>query len=241
MIEAIGRRYITGSMWRAYENGERNFCGIALQDGLQKDQLLDDLLVTPSTKGVMKNVFGVPEVDDTNVDRLILEANYKKFKFNSPEDIDLYEKLLRDGFGLIEKKLGVLDQLFVDTKFEFGYVKNIDGEDELIYIDEVGTPDSSRIWDGASYRGGNVIENSKEVFRQLLLNHFPQSQILLDKSRMIERSALARDNALPQEMIQKVSETYTALAEKITGNPLELSANPREEIIEILSSQYSLI
>jgi phosphoribosylaminoimidazole-succinocarboxamide synthase len=241
MIEAIGRRYITGSMWRAYARGERNFCGIALPDGLQRDQLLDDLLVTPSTKGIMKNVPGVPEVDDTNIDRLILESNYKKFKFNSLADIDLYEKLLREGFSLIEKKLGILDQLFVDTKFEFGYVKSIDGEDELIYIDEVGTPDSSRIWDGDSYRGGKVIENSKEVFRQLLLNHFPQPEILLNKDRMVERSALARDNALPQAMMKKVSETYITLAEKITGSQLKLSANPREEIIEILSSNYSLI
>ena len=241
MIEAIGRRYITGSMWRAYARGERNFCGIALPDGLQRDQLLDDLLVTPSTKGIMKNVPGVPEVDDTNIDRLILESNYKKFKFNSLADIDLYEKLLREGFSLIEKKLGILDQLFVDTKFEFGYVKSIDGEDELIYIDEVGTPDSSRIWDGDSYRGGKVIENSKEVFRQLLLNHFPQPEILLNKDRMVERSALARDNALPQAMMKKVSETYITLAEKITGTQLKLSANPREEIIEILSSKYSLI
>ena len=241
MIEAIGRRYITGSMWRAYARGERNFCGIALPDGLERDQLLDDLLVTPSTKGIMKNVPGVPEVDDTNIDRLILESNYKTFKFNSLADIDLYEKLLREGFSLIEKKLGILDQLFVDTKFEFGYVKSIDGEDELIYIDEVGTPDSSRIWDGDSYRGGKVIENSKEVFRQLLLNHFPQPEILLNKDRMVERSALARDNALPQAMMKKVSETYITLAEKITGTQLKLSANPREEIIEILSSNYSLI
>ena len=120
-------------------------------------------------------------------------------------------------------------------------MKSIDGEDELIYIDEVGTPDSSRIWDGDSYRGGKVIENSKEVFRQLLLNHFPQSEILLNKERMVERSALARDNALPQAMMKKVSETYITLAEKITGTQLKLSANPREEIIEILSSNYSLI
>lgn len=54
LIEAIARQYITGSMWRAYTKGERNFCGIDLPDGLQKDSKLDKLLVTPSTKGILK-------------------------------------------------------------------------------------------------------------------------------------------------------------------------------------------
>ena len=66
-IEAIARQYITGSMWRAYEQGERHFCGIELPDGLTRDQRLDQLLITPSTKGVMDGIPGVPAVDDVNV------------------------------------------------------------------------------------------------------------------------------------------------------------------------------
>jgi phosphoribosylaminoimidazole-succinocarboxamide synthase len=81
-------------------------------------------------------------------------------------------------------------------------------------MDEVGTPDSSRIWDGPNYRNGKVVENSKEVFRQLLLEHFSDPDILLDKQRMPERLALAEDNALPRAMMEKVSETYLQLAEK---------------------------
>ena len=49
MIEAIIRSYITGSMWRDYSKGSRNFCGIAIPDGLKKDSKLPELLVTPST------------------------------------------------------------------------------------------------------------------------------------------------------------------------------------------------
>ena len=49
MIEAIARRFITGSMWRAYEKGERSFCGIRLPENLHRDQRLRETLVTPST------------------------------------------------------------------------------------------------------------------------------------------------------------------------------------------------
>jgi len=241
MIEAICRQYITGSMWRSYAKGERDFCGISLPDGLQKDQSLPELLITPSTKGILKDIPGVPEVDDVNVSRTDIENNYQSFQFKSLADIDIYEKLLSEGFDVISSELAKLDQIFIDTKFEFGYVTDKAGNEKLIYMDEVGTPDSSRIWDGPSYREGKVIENSKEGFRQLLLNHFPDPDILLDKNRMQERLALAADNALPEAVIMEVSNTYVSLAEKITGEPLVMSDNPKAEIIQILGEKYRLI
>ena len=241
MIEAICRQYITGSMWRSYAKGERDFCGISLPDGLQKDQSLPELLITPSTKGILKDIPGVPEVDDVNVSRADIEKNYQSFQFKSPADIDVYEKLLSEGFNVISSELAKLDQIFIDTKFEFGYVTDKAGNEKLIYMDEVGTPDSSRIWDGPSYREGKVVENSKEGFRQLLLNHFPDPDILLDKNRMQERLALAADNALPEAVIMEVSNTYMSLAEKITGEPLVMSDNPKAEIIQILGEKYGLI
>ena len=88
---------------------------------------------------------------------------------------------------------------------------------------------------------GKIVENSKEDFRQLLLNHFPDPDILLNKNRMPERAALARDNALPEAVLMKISETYTGSAEKIIGKKIELSANPKAEIIEVLSKEYGLI
>ena len=162
-------------------------------------------------------------------------------EFNSLQDIDVYEKLLGEGFDVISDELAKLDQIFVDTKFEFGYVTDRAGNEKLIYMDEVGTPDSSRIWDGPSYRDGKVVENSKEGFRQLLLSHFPDPDILLDKNRMDERRALAADNDLPESVMMAVSETYVSMAEKITGQPLVISDNPKAEIIEILKDRYGLI
>lgn len=241
MIEAIARQYITGSMWRAYNKGERDFCGIQLPDGLKKDQRLSELLITPSTKGVLTGIPGVPEADDVNVTRRDIEDNYRAFQFNSLEDIGRYELLLQQGFKTISEKLSTLEQIFVDTKFEFGYVADANGVDQLIYMDEVGTPDSSRIWDTEKYRQGEVVENSKEVFRQLLLNYFPDPDILLNKERFDERIALAKNNELPLEMLQEVSQTYVSLAEKITGQALPMADNPRAEIVDVLNERYGLI
>jgi len=103
MIEAICRQYITGSMWRAYEKGERVFCGIQMVDGLGRDEKLPELLITPSTKGILTGIPGVPEVDDVNVSRADIENNYVAFKFSNPGDIDTYEKLLGEGFAVISE------------------------------------------------------------------------------------------------------------------------------------------
>lgn len=241
MIEAICRQYITGSMWRAYEKGEREFCGIKIAESLNKDQKLPELLITPSTKGILEGIPGVPAVDDVNITRQNIEENYKAFNFTKVDDIDYYEKLLKEGFDVISNELDSIGQIFVDTKFEFGYVNDKQGNEKLIYMDEVGTPDSSRIWDGGAFAKGEIVENSKEDFRQLLLNHFSDPDILLNKDRMDERSALAKDNALPASVLMKISKTYTDIAEKIIGKEIVLSENPKAEIIEILDNGYGLI
>ncbi|MFL9592916.1 phosphoribosylaminoimidazolesuccinocarboxamide synthase [Aeromonas schubertii] len=239
-VEAIARQYITGSMWRAYQSGEREFCGITLPEGLKKDRKLPEILITPSTKGILTGLEGVPEADDVNVSRADLERHYRAFGFRSPADIDRYETLLKEGFGVIAEALARLDQIFVDTKFEFGYVTDAAGNEKLIYMDEVGTPDSSRIWDGAAHRDGQIIEQSKEGFRQWLLTHFPDSDILLNKNRMEERFALAHNNKLPVEVMMDISRTYLGIAEKVVGHPIALSTNPKQEIIEVLTG-YGLI
>ncbi|RKF20379.1 phosphoribosylaminoimidazolesuccinocarboxamide synthase [Alginatibacterium sediminis] len=241
MIEAICRQYITGSMWRSYSKGERNFCGIELSEGLQKDQKLPELLMTPSTKGILEGIPGVPAVDDVNISRDDIANNFAAFNFRSTEDIAVYERLLTEGFNVIHNELAKIDQVFVDTKFEFGYVEDAKGQEKLIYMDEVGTPDSSRIWDGEQYRNGKVVENSKESFRQLLLNHFPDPDILLNKDRMQERQALAADNLLPESVLMEVSRVYTGIAEKITGRKIEISDTPRQDVIDILDKEYGLI
>ncbi|CCQ12676.1 Phosphoribosylaminoimidazole-succinocarboxamide synthase [Pseudoalteromonas luteoviolacea B = ATCC 29581] len=240
-VEAIARQYITGSMWRDYNKGVRNFCGIDLPEGLIANQKLPEVLITPSTKGIIRGVAGVPEQDDVNITRQNILNNLEAFNFNSNADVDQYERLLTEGFKLIASELAKLDQIFVDTKFEFGYVEDVDGNEKLIYIDEVGTPDSSRIWDGPAYRDGKIIENSKEGFRQLLINNVPDSDVLLNKNRMPEREQLARDYTLPESVMLEVSNTYVGIASKIVGKALTIPADPRAEVIAVLDSQYGLI
>lgn len=241
MIEAICRQYITGSMWRSYSKGERDFCGIQMPEDLQKDQKLPELLITPSTKGILEGIPDVPAVDDVNITRQNIADNFAAFNFSKESDIEQYEKLLKEGFAVISNALAEIDQVFVDTKFEFGYVNDAAGNEKLIYMDEVGTPDSSRIWDGEEYRNGKIVENSKEGFRQFLLNHFEDSDILLNKDRMEERTALARDNVLPARALMDLSKTYLNIAEKVIGEKIILSDNPKAEIIAILKDQYGLI
>jgi len=241
MIEAICRQYITGSMWRSYSKGEREFCGIEIADGLERDQKLPELLITPSTKGILKDVPGVPEVDDVNITRADISNNFAAFNFRNTDDIAQYEKLLKEGFDVISGELAKLDQIFVDTKFEFGFVTDKSGQEKLIYMDEVGTPDSSRIWDAAAYKSGKVVENSKEGFRQFLLNHFEDADILLNKDRMNERAALARDNELPLDALMSLSKTYIDIAEKVTGEKIVLSDDPKADIVKVLREQFDLI
>ncbi|WP_149983157.1 phosphoribosylaminoimidazolesuccinocarboxamide synthase [Pseudoalteromonas rhizosphaerae] len=240
-VEAIARQYITGSMWRDYGKGIRNFCGLELPDGLTANQKLDEVLITPSTKGIITGVADIPAVDDVNITRDNILNNLAVFNFKSAEDVTKYEQLLVEGFTLISEELAKLGQIFVDTKFEFGYVEDLNGTNKLIYIDEVGTPDSSRIWDELAYQDGKIVENSKEGFRQLLINNVPDSDVLLNKDRMPEREQLAKDYILPESVMLSVSETYVGIASKIVGYNVTIPADPRAEVIAILDQQYGLI
>mgnify|MGYP001584091083 CR=1 FL=1 len=228
MIEAIARQYIAGGMWRAYANGEREFCGIRLPEGLKENQRLDELLYTPTTKGIIRGIPGIPEEDDVNISRNQILQNYHTFGFKKLTDIDLCEAMVRDAFPVISAEYARCGKIFVDTKFEFGYSGH-----ELMFIDEVGTPDSSRMWDAKLYKQGKVMENSKEGFRQFLLKTYDR-EILLDKKRMAERRNLAETVRVPIDEMVDVSETYKDLAEQITRAKMPEIMRVRDEIIASL-------
>ena len=234
LVEGVARQYITGSMWRDYsEKGIREFCENILPEGLKKDQRLPEFLITPTTKGILRGIPGVPEEDDTNITRKQILQNYFKFGFWVPSHVNVYEQLLRTGFDLISRHLEAIGQIFVDTKFEFGYVRNDNGSIKMIYIDEVGTPDSSRIYHKESYEKGRIVESSKEPYRQFLLASTDRN-VLLNKKRMEERRELARTYRVPVSVFMDVSQTYRGIAEKITGVPVPEINNARAEILEAL-------
>jgi phosphoribosylaminoimidazole-succinocarboxamide synthase len=238
MVEAIARQYITGSMWRAYEKGERQICGITLPDGLKNGDKLPDLLVTPSTKGVLAGIPGVPEVDDVNITRRQIVDNFEAFAFAKREDVDRYETLLTEGVQIISDQAAAAGQLLADTKFEFGYVAHRPGSDSdlsMIYIDEVGTLDSSRFWDLTAYREGRMVENSKERFRKLLCDAVPDKDVLLNKDRMAERGLLGETFKVPVESMMAMGKLYRDMAEHLTGNPVPEIEHARQEILDALA------
>jgi len=236
MVEAIARQYITGSMWRGYQAGERSICGIPLPDGLKNGQKLDELLITPSTKGILTNIPGVPEKDDVDVTKQQILDNFEAFAFRSPEDVSRYETLLSEGFKIISDNAALAGQILVDTKFEFGYIPNASGDGySMIYIDEVGTLDSSRYWDEASYADGKIVENSKEMFRKFLCDSVPDADVLLNKKRMEEREELGKTFKVPVEALMATSDLYKSVAEQLTGKPVAEISNAREEILDSLS------
>ena len=234
MVEAIARRYITGSMWRSYEKGERDICGITLPEGLKKNQKLNKLLITPSTKGIISGVEGIPEIDDVNITRDQILGNLEAFNFRNSEDVATYEKLLSEGFNLISRELDKIGKVFVDTKFEFGFIGEGD-KARMIYIDEIGTPDSSRYWDKNLYAKGEIREDSKEFFREMLQVSVPDKDVLLNKNRMDERKALADSFRLKDEQMMEISRLYIDLAEKITGAKLPVSDSPKQEMTDALT------
>src|SRR3989344_9591962 len=131
---------------------------------MEGNRKLPTVMITPSTKGVMRGLPDVPEEDDVNIPRDVIMKHFKAFGFKEGADIELYEELLKKGFAIIDPEIKKIGQLLVDTKFEFGYITEKNGKESLIYMDEVGTPDSSRMWDANEYKKGNIVENSKEGY-----------------------------------------------------------------------------
>ena len=240
MVEGIARQYITGSMWRAYERGEREFCGIALPDGLQKNQKLDELLITPSTKGTL-DIPGLPDTEDAPLTRKQIEDNYEALGFRSLDDVALfYDVLIPQAFQVISDDLDAKDEIFVDTKFEVGYFQKPDGSWVLGYIDEAGTPDSSRMWDKKRYEAtGEAVEKSKEGFRGEEMEEHG-ADLMTNKDRYDERKELAATWRAPVEMFGRVTDTYVGMTRTITGSEPPTIENARAEIIDSLTD-YGII
>ena len=102
-------------------------------------------------------------------------------------------------------------------------------------MDEVGTPDSSRIWRRADWEQGPPREHSKEQFREALLSWAPDRDLLLDPARMDERCAFARATAVPDAFLADLGETYAAQARAITGEAPPGSDDPRADLLDVLA------
>ncbi len=157
-IEFVVRGYISGttatSLWTQYNNGVRSYCGVDFADGLIKNQKLGENVVTPTTKEAEHDIPITPT--DIVADGWLTQ---EQWDYTSKKALELF------AFGQQESLKNGL--ILVDTKYEFG----IDEEtDEIILIDEIHTPDSSRFWIESTYQDrmakGEEPENiDKEFFR----------------------------------------------------------------------------
>ncbi len=151
-IECVIRGYISGSGWLDYQKSGR-ICGIKLPQGLQESDKLPEPIFTPSTKAEIGH-------HDINID---FEEAVKKIGIKPAETVKaLSLAIYKHGAQQAEKK-GII---IADTKFEFGFVG-----DNIILIDEVLTPDSSRFWPQVSYKPGGPQESfDKQYVRDYLLS-----------------------------------------------------------------------
>lgn len=156
-VEIVVRGYLTGHAWRLYKAGEREICGIRLEEGLVENQQLATPIITPA----VKNNHGHDE-DISKED--LLKVGYvslSEWEYISDTALRLFE------FG--QKFAQSRNLILVDTKYEFGQLNN-----QILLMDEVHTPDSSRYFIKDRYEedfpmGKPAIHLSKEFFRELLI------------------------------------------------------------------------
>ncbi len=195
-IEFVVRGYITGttetSLWTVYNNGDREYCGNSLPEGLQKNDRLDAPMLTPTTK-------------DKVHDRPVSREEIIELGLMSSEDYDVAAKMSLDLFAFGQKTAKENGLILVDTKYEIGR----DASGEIKFVDEIHTPDSSRFWIGSSYKErigvGDEPENIDKEFLRLWFakNCDPYNDDILPNA--------------PDELVAELSARYILLYELITG------------------------
>ncbi len=211
-IEFVVRSYITGSTstsaWVNYKNGVRDFCGHTLPEGLQKNQKLEKVIVTPTTK---------PE---TGHDENISREEIIKQGYMTEEDFDYVADKALKIFKRGQEHCAKNGLILVDTKYEFGKTK--DGE--IIIIDEIHTPDSSRFWDAATYEESFAKGESPKSFDKDVLRRWYSDQCDPYAEKDLPKA--------PDALIGKLSATYMEAYEKITGEEFipEVSETPNSRI-----------
>ena len=196
-IEMVIRGYLAGHAARLYNSGKRLICGIKMPDGMIENDKFPYPIITPTTKAL-----------DGSHDEDISKDDILKTNIVSKEDYFKLEnytlKLFEEGSKIAHNQGLIL----VDTKYEFG--KNLNGE--IILIDEIHTPDSSRYFYLDTYKKLQDLKSpqrqlSKEFVRQWLINNNFQGK----KGQEIPE--------MDDDYINGVSERYIELYEKITGTP----------------------
>lgn len=197
-LEVIVRGYLAGSAWREYQAGMRELCGVRLPEGMKENDKFPEPIITPTTKA--------DEGHDENISKQEAIAQ----GIVSAEDYALLEKyaiaLFQRGTEIAAKRGLIL----VDTKYEFGKIGN-----EIILIDEIHTPDSSRYFYAEGYEdrqknGEKQKQLSKEFVREWLMENGFQGK---EGQKVPE---------MTEEIVASISARYMELYEQITGEKFQV-------------------
>lgn len=196
-VEMVIRGYLTGHAWREYRSGKRSLCGIPMPEGMVENQRFDEPILTPTTKA--------HEGHDEDISREEIIAQ----GLVPEEEYMLLEKYTRELFRRGTEIAANMGLILVDTKYEFGKKNG-----EILLIDEIHTPDSSRYFYADTYqdnmdKGLQQKQLSKEFVRQWLIEQGFQGK---DGQSVPE---------MPDAFISQVSERYIELYESITGDTFQ--------------------
>ena len=194
-VEMVIRGYMSGHAAREYASGKRVLCGVPMPEGLKENDAFPTPLITPATKAEMGDHDEDISREDIISRSIVSEADYLVLE-------DYTRKLFQRGTDIAASRGLIL----VDTKYEFGKTK----QGEIVLIDEIHTPDSSRYFYADGYEARQVANEpqkqlSKEFVRQWLISHDFQG---------LEGQTVP---TMSDDYITTVSERYIELYENITG------------------------
>ena len=199
-VEMVIRGYLAGHAAREYKAGKRSVCGVSLPEGLKENDKLPHPIITPTTKA------SEGHDEDISKEEILAQG------IVSPEEYEILEKYTHALFAKGSEMAKEMGLILVDTKYEFGKYG-----DQIILIDEIHTPDSSRYFYADKYEeyqnaGLAQKQLSKEFVRQwLIANGFQgkEGQSVPD---------------MKDEFIGEISNRYIELYENIVGEPFVKSA-----------------
>ena len=196
-VEMIIRGYLTGSSWRSYKAGARAICGVPIPDGMREHQRFEKPIITPTTKAAEGHDEDISK-EDIIAKGLISAEDYAKIEA-------ITYKLFERGTEIAAKRGLIL----VDTKYEFGKING-----EIVLIDEIHTPDSSRYFYSEGYeerfaKGEQQRQLSKEFVREWLMANGFQGK---EGQKVPE---------MTDEIVDGISERYIELYEHITGEKFQ--------------------
>jgi phosphoribosylaminoimidazole-succinocarboxamide synthase len=193
-VECVVRGYISGSAWKEYSR-TGTLAGESLAKGLRESDQLAEVLFSPATKA------------ETGHDENITIARMRALIGDAATELEQRSRMIYERGRDIAKERGII---IADTKFEFGRTK--DGQ--VLLIDEVLTPDSSRFWLASAYRPGGA---------QPSFDKQPLRDYLESERKAGRWNGDAPPPPLPASVVDATSARYLDAFERITGAPLDLS------------------